>query len=242
MSRSLIVSNANSLPVPISGPLRDRLAAGLSRLDPEGLGYSIALADAPSPELRSALKTQSDDHAVALRAAGAQVTTRILGKLAIALKKRTRSDREADAAFAIYVENLADLPTFALEAAAADFIRGDAGDGWMPDVPDLRKQALAKVQPPAAEKIRIDRLLNARVREAPISEEKRAATLAYVRETVSILCASTPKGERARPESPDVRRQPSPEADEAELAALLDSLTDRPPASLSDEARKMFVK
>ena len=229
------------LPAPLSHALDTAVTVATNKLDQEGLGFSIAAEDAPSPEAREALERRVHRLSGAMqpigeRGAAAQVMT-----LKLTLETKARSDAEAEGLLDLYVKNLADLPTFAVIAACQDYQQLRAGDGkWMPKVPELRARAMVHVGPVQAERIKIERVLNARVRPSPCGAERKARVMNTAREVASRMRFEGQKAEAERAgkiiDDPALRPSEPPEA----VLERLRAAASAPIAPLSDGARQAF--
>ena len=184
MAQDLAIQAVPVLPAAMPAELDTALSVALNKLDPNGLGFTIAAEDAPTPRVLAALKHRNQRLVDCLRPAGKLFVAKRLGDMANVMRKKTRSQREADHAFAKAVDGLADLPSFAIEAAADDFEKGAHGDGWMPDLADFRPHVLTKLAPVSAEKRRIEKVVKAKVRPAKADPARKAEAIRLAREAM----------------------------------------------------------
>jgi hypothetical protein len=151
------------------------LRAALDAAYAEASFGAVSEARLPSA-LRLGLERRREDLGAALKGAS---EARILAALATLQRMVARAEGDAEEAeFAMRCDlaDLAGVPAWALEAAAAAFRRGEAGAGkFRPTAGELRREAMRRVEGYAEELARIDRVLRARIEPArkPLDPDRR---------------------------------------------------------------------
>lgn len=184
----LVRAEPAAAPLPLSQALDGELRFSVAKLDPPlgastrfGEGgipqHEISPADAPTPELRSALRDRLARIAVWMRPAGHEFALEEYRMLAANLEAKDADDDTVMREQLGFVEATATLPTFALRDACAAFRHGKVGGGrWMPKGGEVRREAEGRLQTLARERRLIETVLAAKVRPAP--NLQRSATLA----------------------------------------------------------------
>lgn len=231
----IAVTSGAVLPAPLSSELETRFSLCRNRLDPEGLGFSIAAEDAPSEDLRQALQARFQRLTDYLAPIGQKGAAGEVMGLSLVLKMRRRSVPETDKTFDLYVENLADLAAFAVVTGCRDYRQGTVGDcEWMPEAPALRAHVVSKLRDALAEKQRIETLLKARIRAPRTSAERRAAVVAMARQATQEMRKTASATEAARSGGREAATTPPPPMSEMTVAqaeaklAELKTTSDRP--------------
>jgi hypothetical protein len=149
-------------------------------------------ADVLRNEVRAELHSRLALISAALAPCGPERASAILARLA-GMAMRVELSRATAAALARQdVEDLRDLPDFALSDAAQGFRRGEVGNPpWHPTVGELRQEALRRAEPYLRERARIRRVLGAKLLEAPkpATPAQRAAVLAGLKALGAKLAA-----------------------------------------------------
>lgn len=142
------------------------LSAGLVALD-SGL---LCRETVPSGALIS-LNLRRCDLEAALAPAPRKAIVTVLASLGGMPSQSIGDPDEAKALLRQDVEDLSDLTTWSLEAAARAFRRGEIGEGkWRPTAGQLRKEARRRENEARAELYHLRRLLDAPAIEAPRPE------------------------------------------------------------------------
>lgn len=201
----------------------------LSAVEPAGLGWLIPADRAPTAEQRQWLSERSAMINAALRPAPEIEIEAELAALFATMGRRSGDEDDAKTIIAIYLADLAGIPGVALKQACADFRQGRAGDGkWVPTQAQIRARANEHLVAPRKELGDIERVLTAKT-VPPINHANKAAVLAHVNETITILKANSNP-------TKDVYRLPT--IAEAVKWIEREKANPRPAPPLSDAIRK----
>jgi len=171
-----------SLPTHLPPQIQRGLDIAVGRLDPPITGYrtryAIAAADTPSPDLRQSLDLRRSRIDEWLRPAGVEHAAE---QYRILLGVMAHRDDDAEGArlhAATFVQDLMDVPLFALTKACSDLRRGTVGDGkWMPEPGVVRSLAQGFVTALAKERREIDAVLTAEVKTSVPDPARKAALI-----------------------------------------------------------------
>lgn len=148
--------------------------------------FSISDKLAPTAEQREVLKIRGREIADGLKPADGNqartVISALVNRLLVTYPQSERvSEQDARAAIAGYVDALADLPLWAVNAACQGWIRGEAdGDNrFRPSAAELRTLAQRKLMPFRQEVEQIRRILTAQVYRDPTQEERDRVTARF---------------------------------------------------------------
>lgn len=253
--QALTETTVASLPSPLSPAVARGIAMLVSKLappiTPSCSTYSIAVADAPSPETRDGLERRMLRLDSWLQPAGPKRTLVEVTALFTAMARSSGDATKADAELNIYVADLADLPFFALSEACKAFRQGIVGDGkWVPKPGEIRIEAAKRVASLAKERREIAAILEAKIVDAAPSEDRRKAVADMARQVArevsmgGILAERARREERCREEEArDEKARLEREAEQARLNALIAAghQYDQPLPQLSEESRRKFV-
>ncbi len=224
----------SSTPIPAAKAKLDAITQCESALEPHGVaGNVITAARAPSTELREWMTTRVTSLNDALRPALMHEMADELKKLFTVCAVRDSAEKNTSLFTQTYMEDLADLPMFALKSACTYFRRHSK---WAPEISEIRDKALAEVQIFRNERHRIQKVLDARVLPREASEDRKAEVLRHYREVIRPALQAT----SMREASLIAKRVPPTPEELAAYAAIEKGLPDpRPPITrLSPEARK----
>lgn len=187
-----LTKTATTLPTPISHDLGRKVRYFSNSLDPEGLGHTIQPDRAPREGERQLLALRASAIDEWMRPSGRE---RALDEVTALFSNRgvRGSDTDIEALMTIYVEDLFDLPAFALTQACRDFRQGAVGDRkWVPTQAEIRQIATGHLAELARERRQIANILAAKIKEPRCSPEKRAAALRSLEEAKRALSMPEP--------------------------------------------------
>jgi hypothetical protein len=164
-----------------------------------------------TPEARRGMTLRAQMLADKLLPAGPEMASLAIAPTVIAMIPRSGDEGEHKARMAVYINDLAELPAWALAEACARFRQGKVGDGkFLPTPGEIAVEARWLMQPFARARHDIERVLAARVAKSPeLTADERKAVVARLRPMIEKLAPSPAQTATAPPSDP-----------EAEIAAL----------------------
>lgn len=238
------LAKTTSLPTPIAPELGRKVRYFSNCLDPAGLGHTIALSKAPRESERQMLALRGAQIDEWMRPAGRSGALDEVTALFSTRGVKAGADTDVQATMAIYVEDLFDLPGFALAKACKDFRQGSLGDRkWVPTQAEIRHAAHGYLAELARERRQIANVLAAKVLAPQCSPEKRVRVLEFAAEVQRELQMPQPPGpgrDHAAGQFPPKPAICSDDDVKAEAAVRLDALSTLPVPRLSPEALAKF--
>lgn len=182
-------TNSGSSPEAASRALLDTVSRYSNRLE-DGAGPShkiISASLAPNPAERAALEGRRAHLLDCLQPASGpeaqMLMARVVGSLFAAFPSYGAGEEQAKLAVGMICRALDDVPVWAVQRAAANFLKGTTKTPWnsdrAPTPPQIRTEAKLNMLDVEIELHRLEQVLEAELVDTDTTEDERAAALAH---------------------------------------------------------------